>query len=72
MRIPMHASGLLNSLWARAKWLFICDKHVTPTGKRLHAGYVHKAEARKNMPFDTTARSKQHCDAVFLFPEYCT
>jgi len=24
-----------------------CEKYVTPTGKRLHVGYVQKAEARK-------------------------
>ena len=42
-----------------ANSLFVCDKYVTPTGKRLHAGYVQKAEKCKT-PFDTTARSKQH------------
>jgi len=60
VRIPKHVSGLLISLWEPANSLFVRDKYVTPTGKRLYAGYVQKAEARKNIPFDTTARSKQH------------
>ena len=60
MRIPMHVSGLLISLWEPVNSLFVRDKYVTPTGKRLHAGYAQKAEARKNIPFDITARSKQH------------
>ena len=47
MRIPKHVSGLLISLWEPANSLFVCDKYVTPTGKRLHAGYVQKAEARE-------------------------
>ena len=47
MRIPMHMSHLLISLWEPANSLFVRDKYVTPTGKRLHAGYVQKAEARK-------------------------
>ena len=47
MRIPKHVSGLLISLWEPANSLFVRDKYVTPTGKRLHAGYVQKAEARK-------------------------
>jgi len=42
VRIPKHVSGLFISLWEPANSLF-----VTPTGKRLHAGYVQKAEARK-------------------------
>ncbi|KAK2153621.1 hypothetical protein LSH36_291g06001 [Paralvinella palmiformis] len=58
VRIPKHVSGLLISLWESANSLFVRDKYVTPTGKRLHAGYVQKVEARKNIPFDTTARSK--------------
>jgi hypothetical protein len=40
-------SGLLISLWEPANSLFVRDKYVTPTGKRLHAGYVQKAEAGK-------------------------
>ena len=47
MRIPKHVSGLLISLWEPAYSLFVRDKYVTPTGKRLRAGYVQKAEARK-------------------------
>ena len=47
MRIPKHVSGLLISLWEPANSLFGRDKYVTPTGKRLHAGYVQKAEARE-------------------------
>jgi len=35
----------INSLWEPAISLFVRDKYVTPTGKRLHAGYVQKAEA---------------------------
>ena len=46
MRIPKHVSCLLISLWEPAYSLYVGDKYVTPTGKRLHAGYVHKAEAR--------------------------
>ena len=42
--IPMHVSGRLVSLWKPAISLFVRDKYVTPTGKRLHAGYVQKAE----------------------------
>ena len=42
MHIHMHASGLLISLWEPANSLFVCDKYVMPTGKRLHAGYVQK------------------------------
>ena len=45
--LPLHVSGLLISLWEPANSLFVRDKSVTPTGKRLHAGYVQKAEARK-------------------------
>ena len=52
-------SGLLISLWEPDNWLFVRDKYVTLTGKRLHAGYVQKAEARKNIPFDTTALTKE-------------
>ena len=37
MRIPMHVSGLLISLWGPANSLSVRDKDVTPTGKRLHA-----------------------------------
>ena len=44
MRVPKHVSGLLISLWEPANSLFVRDKYVTPTGKRLHAGYVQKAE----------------------------
>jgi len=62
--MPKHVSGLLISLWEPANSLFVRDKYVTPTGKRLHAGYVQKAEAGKNIPFDTTARSKQHVRVV--------
>ena len=51
MLIPKHVSGLLISLWEPANSLFVRDKYVTPTGKRLHAGYVQKAEARKNITF---------------------
>ena len=47
MRIPIHVSELLISLWGPANSFFIRDKYVTPTGKRLHAGYVPKAEVRK-------------------------
>jgi len=39
--------GLLFSPWEPANSLFVRDKYVTPTGMRLHAGYVQKAEARK-------------------------
>jgi len=45
MRIPMHVSGLLISL-SEPTNSFVRDKYVTPTGKRLHAGYIQKAEAR--------------------------
>ena len=31
--------GLLISLWEPANPLFVHDKYVTPTGKRLHPGY---------------------------------
>ena len=46
MRIPKHVSGLLISLWEPANSLFVRDKYVPFTGKRLHAGYVQKAEAK--------------------------
>jgi len=42
MRIPIHVTGLLISLWGPANSLFVYDKYVTSTGKRLHAGYVQK------------------------------
>ena len=58
MRIPKHVSGLLISLWEPVNSLFLRDKYVTLTRKRLHADYVQKAEARKHIPFDTTARNK--------------
>ena len=64
MPIPKHLSSLLISLWEPANSLFVRDKYVTPTGKRLHAGYAQKAEARKNIPFDTTTRNKQHVRVV--------
>ena len=64
MRIPKRVSGLLSSLWEPANSLSVRDKYVPPTGKRLHAGYVQKAEARINIPFDTTARNKQHVRVV--------
>jgi len=57
-------SGLLISLCGSTNSLFVRDKYVTPTGKRLHAGYVQKAEERENIPFDTTARSKQNVRTV--------
>jgi len=41
--MPIRVSGLLISLWEPANSLFIRDKYVTPTGKRLHAGYEQKA-----------------------------
>jgi hypothetical protein len=47
MRIPMHVSGLLISVWKPANSLFVRDKYVTPTGKRLHADYVQKAEENR-------------------------
>ena len=64
MHIPKHVSGLIISMWEPANSLLVRDKYVTPTGKRLHAGYVQKAEARKNIPFDITARNKQHVRVV--------
>ena len=39
VRIPKHVSGLLISLWEPDNSLCVRDKYVTPTGKRLHAGY---------------------------------
>jgi len=48
MRISKHVSGLLISLWEPANSLFVRDKYVTPTGKRLHAGYVQKRKHIKN------------------------
>ena len=64
MRKPVHVSGLLISPWEPANSLFVGDKSVTPTDKRLHAGYVQKWKHVKNIPFDTTARSKQHVRGV--------
>ena len=64
MGIPMHVSGLFISLWEPANSLFVRDKYVTPTGKRLYAGYVQKAEARETTYVDTTARSKHHVRVV--------
>ena len=49
MRIPKHVSGLLISLWEPANSLFVRVKYVTPIGKPLHAGYVQKAVAHKNI-----------------------
>jgi hypothetical protein len=42
----MHLSGLLISLWEPDISLFVRDKYVAPTGKRVHVGYVQKAEAQ--------------------------
>jgi len=42
MHVHVHVSGLLISLWEPANSLFVRDKYVTHTGKRLHAGYVQK------------------------------
>ena len=68
MHIPKHVSGLLISLWEPANSLFICDKYVPPTGKWLHAGYVQKAEALKNIPFDTTAlKQKDVCGLLATY-----
>jgi len=64
VRILKHVSGLLNRLWKPANSLFVRDKYVKPTGNQLHAGYAQKAEARKNISFDTTAHSKQHVRVV--------
>ena len=47
----MHVSGLLISLWDTAISLFVRDKYVTPTGKRLHAGYVQKRKHVKTYHF---------------------
>ena len=46
MRIPKYVSGLLISLWEPAGSLFVRDKYVTLTGKRLHAGYIQKLVAK--------------------------
>jgi len=35
VRLPKHVSGLLISLWEPANSLFVRNKYVTPTGKRL-------------------------------------
>ena len=65
MHVHVHVSGLLISLWEPANSLFVRDKYVTPTGKRLHAGGTYKKRKHvKNIPFDTTARSKQHVRVV--------
>ena len=61
---PIHVSGLLISLCDAANWLFLGDKYVTPTGKRLHVGYVQKQEHVQRIPFDTIARSKQYVYVV--------
>ena len=43
----MDLSGILISLWCTANSLFVRDKYVTPTGKRLDAGYVQKCKRVK-------------------------
>ena len=40
IRISIHMSELLISLWGPANSLFVRDKYVTPTGKQLQAGYL--------------------------------
>ena len=57
----MHVAGLLISLWGTANSLFVREKYVTPTGKRLQVGYVQMRKPIQNRPFDATARSKQVC-----------
>ena len=47
-RIPKHVSGLLIGLWGPASPLFVRDKYVTPTGKRLRASYVQKRKHVKH------------------------
>jgi len=61
----MHMSGLLISLWDPANQLFIPDKYVMPTRKRLHVSYIQKQTEVIDTTeltgiIDTTACSKQH------------
>jgi len=48
VRIHIHVSGLLISLWGPANSPFVRDKYVRPTGKRLHADCVQKRKHVKN------------------------
>jgi len=48
------------TLWDPANSLFVGDKYVTPTGKRLHVGYVEKGKHEQKIQFATTTRSKKH------------
>ena len=41
--------------------LFVRDKYVTPTGKRLHVGYVQKAEALKTRHLITQLAVNNTC-----------
>ena len=48
IRRPIHVSGLPISLWGIVNSLFVRDKYTTPTGKRLHAGYVQNRKHVKH------------------------
>ena len=50
----MHVSGLLISLWEPANSLFVRNKYVTPTGKRLHAGYLQKVDLIPQLAVNNT------------------
>jgi len=52
------------SLWDPANPLFVRDKYVTPTGKRLYAGYAQKRKYLQKAPLYHTARNKQHVRAI--------
>ena len=55
IRRPIHVSGLLINLSGPTNSLFVCDKYVTSTRKRLNAGYLQKQKHVQNIQFDTTA-----------------
>ena len=53
--VNLYMSGSLINLWDPANPLFLRNKYVTPTGKKLYIGYIQKAEANKKVPAETTA-----------------
>ena len=60
----MHVSAILICLQGQTNPLFVRDKYVTPTGKRLHAGYLQKKEASVKVSLDTIVCSKRNVRVV--------
>ena len=64
VHIPKHVSGLLISLWEPANSLFVRDNMSRPQESGYMQATYKKRKHVKNIPFDTTARNKQHVRVV--------